>query len=78
MTTATTKALLPRFLVVGGFGFLLDAGLFQSLIITGLGPISARAISASASSRSSGDEGSARGRFKQRGRRLMNRAPSGG
>lgn len=36
---------LPGFLVVGGIGFLVDAGVLQALLFAGLGVFSARAVS---------------------------------
>ena len=46
--TMTGQAILPRFLVVGGCGFLLDAGIFQALVSADVGPIGARVVSAAA------------------------------
>ncbi len=36
---------LPGFLVVGGIGFLVDAGVLQLLLVAGLGAFGARAVS---------------------------------
>ncbi len=36
---------VPRFLLVGGLGFVVDAGLLQALLLLGQDPLSARAAS---------------------------------
>lgn len=45
MTAQSTRALLARFLPVGGAGFLVDAGVFQLLFTLGHGAMVARVVS---------------------------------
>ena len=47
MTDHRVLVQLGRFMSVGGFGFLLDLGVFQGLVWLGLEPIPARLVSAS-------------------------------
>jgi len=49
MTQFSLRTLLPRFLSVGGLGFLLDAGVFQILFSVGYGLLVSRVVSASLS-----------------------------
>ena len=46
MKRLTAKFLLPKFLSVGGLGFLLDASVFQALLSAGYGLIVSRIMSA--------------------------------
>lgn len=41
------KAIFPRFLLVGGIGFLIDAAVFLFLVTSNTSPITARIVSAS-------------------------------
>jgi len=47
MTAHRAVAQFGRFMSVGGFGFLLDLGVFQGLVWLGVEPIPARLVSAS-------------------------------
>jgi putative flippase GtrA len=49
MTHLSLRTLLPRFLSVGGLGFLLDASVFQTLFSVGYGLLVSRVISATLS-----------------------------
>jgi putative flippase GtrA len=49
MTQFSLRTLLPRFLSVGGLGFLLDASVFQILFSVGYGLLVSRVISATLS-----------------------------
>jgi putative flippase GtrA len=49
MNQPATRILLAGFLQVGGLGFLLDAAVFQILIVAGIDLIVARVVSASMS-----------------------------
>lgn len=44
-TPGSNRTELPRYLCVGGLGFLTDAGILYVLVVSGFGPYLARAIS---------------------------------